>query len=380
MSSFSANSIVEFLTPVNLAELSNDEGFRPTQLGKTIAAYEEFFPDIENADLIILGMGEARGAGFPNGNNRSADAVRAEFYQLFQWHYNLKIADIGNIIPGKTLQDSYAVLRIVLSELQLLNAKVLLLGGSHDLTLAQCDAFAKQDKTYELTCVDAKMDLNADTSVIADKFLLDLFTKSPNHLHHYNHIGFQSYFVHPQMLETIDKLRFDCFRVGKVKERLEEMEPPIRNTDIFSFDVSAIQNCHAPANLATPNGFNGEEACTLFQYAGLSEKMRSIGVYGYYAHLDKHNLTAKQISHLMWYLLDGIYQGKNESSFANKTHFNEFHLAFAEMETVFLQSKKTNRWWMQLPDEQFIPCSYADYILATRNEIPERWLRAIERG
>jgi hypothetical protein len=55
-------------------------------------------------------------------------------------------------------------------------------------------------------------------------------------------------------------------------------------------------------------------------------------------------------------------------------------MAFAEVETVFLQSKKTGRWWMQLPDKKFIACSYKDYLLASSNEIPERWLRAQERG
>jgi len=78
--------------------------------------------------------------------------------------------------------------------------------------------------------------------------------------------------------------------------------------------------------------------------------------------------------------VDGLQQGKQEADPTTKQNFNEFHLAFAEMETTFLQSKKTGRWWMTLPDGQLLPCSYTDYILATQNEIPERWLRAIERS
>jgi hypothetical protein len=53
---------------------------------------------------------------------------------------------------------------------------------------------------------------------------------------------------------------------------------------------------------------------------------------------------------------------------------------FADFETLFLQSKKTNRWWMQLPDKTFIACSGRDYAVALNNEIPERWLRAAERS
>ncbi len=91
---------------------------------------------------------------------------------------------------------------------------------------------------------------------------------------------------------------------------------------------------------------------------------------------DKDELTAKQISQMLWYVLDGRSRGKREAQLDEKDSFNEYHMAFAEVETTFLQSKKTGRWWMQLPDKHFIACSYKDYLLASSNEIPERWLRA----
>ena len=381
MSSFNEQTIIDFLEPVHLFELSQDEGFKTSQIGYYIDSYEDNFPDLTEAHLIIVGIGEFRGKGFPNRNTPSADSFRAELYQLFQWHQNIKIADIGNIKIGKTLGDSYAALKVVLSELLLLpNAKVLIIGGSHDLTSAQCDAYAKLDRTFDLCCIDAKMDMDTDSQAPSDRFLLDLFTKEPNFLNHYNHLAFQSYFVHPQMLEVIDRLRFDCVRVGRVKEKIDEVEPVIRNCDIVSLDISSIESGHAPANLVTPNGLNGEEACRLMQFAGMSDKVTSIGLFDYQQHLDRNAQTAKQLSHLAWYLIDGIHQGLQEAPIDTRQNYNEFHLAFAEMETTFLQSKKTGRWWMQLPNGQFLPCSYMDYILATQNEIPERWIRAIERS
>jgi hypothetical protein len=208
---------------------------------------------------------------------------------------------------------------------------------------------------------------------------MELLTADPNYMGHYNHIGFQSYFVHPRMLETMDKLRFDCFRVGTVREHLEEMEPVIRNCHLLSFDISAVAHAFAPANFVTPNGLSGEEACTLMQYAGMSNNMQSIGIYGYRPEKDVENLTAKQISQMLWYLMDGKSRGLREASISERDSFNEFHVTFSEVETLFLQSKKTGRWWMQLPDNQFVACSHRDYILASSNEIPERWLRAQER-
>lgn len=372
-------NIADFLEPVNRAVLSQDESYKDGQLGKTILAYEEEMPDLTGVDIVLVGCGETRGAGIPPVQGAAPDWIRAEFYQLFYWHQDVAIADIGNIKKGASLKDTYAALKTVLRELTDAGKMVVILGGSHDLTLAQYGMYADQKRIIDTACVDALIDLSIDSLNRDQNFLMEILTGEPNFIRHYNHIGFQSYYVHPHMLETMDKLRFDCFRVGTVKEHIEEMEPVIRNADLFSFDISAIAHAFAPANTITPNGFNGEEACILMRYAGMSTHASTVGIYGYMPHKDKDRLTAKQISHMLWYLVDGRSRGKREAIFEDKDAFNEFHMAFAEVETVFLQSKKTGRWWMQLPDKKFIACSYKDYLLAGSNEIPERWLRAQER-
>lgn len=374
----SLHTIIDFLEPINLYELSNDEGYRDTQLGQHIAVYEEEFPDMENVDMVIVGCGEMRGAGMDQ--SPSPNTIRHEFYSLFHWHKEVRLADVGNVKTGATLQDTYAALKAVVSELIEQKKKVIILGGSHDITLAQYGAYGSLGRIIEAVCVDARIDLNMDSVLPSDSFLMEMLCGEPNYIKHYNHIGFQSYMVHPNMLETIDKLRFDCFRVGKVKENMEEMEPVIRNANMLSFDIAAIQNAHAPANRLTPNGFTGEEACMLMQYAGLSQNVSSIGIYGYIPNQDQHNLTAKQISHMLWYVMDGVHRSKQEAQLDNSNEFNEFHLAFADMETTFLQSKRTGRWWMQLPDGKYMACSQYDYITAASNDIPERWMRAVERS
>lgn len=373
-------NIKDFLEPVDLNILSNDLGYKDGQVGKIIDVYDEYFPEFSDADVILVGCDEHRGIGIGKKNNHAPDIIRAAFYQLFYWHHDIKLADAGNIKPGATLNDTYAALKTVIAELTGIGKTVVIIGGSHDLTLAQYYANADRKKVIEATSVDALIDIDIDALNRGENFLMEMLTGEPNYMRHYNHIGFQSFYVHPRMLETMDKLRFDCFRVGSVKENIEEMEPVIRNSTIFSFDICAIAHSFAPANTLSPNGFNGEEACTLMRYAGLSHNINTVGVYGYYPEKDIDNLTAKQISHMIWYLLDGKSRGRRESDLQERDSFIEYHTAFAEVETTFLQSKKTNRWWMQLPDKKFIACSYKDYLLASSNEIPERWLRAQERG
>ena len=373
-------NIEDFLDPVNRAMLSHDEDYKDGQIGKIIDVYEEVLPELELADIVLVGCGDSRGAGINIHSTDSPDTIRAEFYQAFYWHTDIRIADVGNVKRGHSLNDTYAALKTVVSALTGLGKLVVILGGTHDLTLAQYRVYADQEQIIEAACVDALIDLDIDSRQRDKNFLMEMLTGEPNFIRHYNHIGFQSYYVHPRMLETMDKLRFDCFRVGHIKEAIEEMEPVIRNAKMFSFDISAIAHAFAPANGITPNGFNGEEACILMRYAGLSPNIDTVGIYGYMQEHDRDNLTAKQISHMLWYLIDGRSRGLREARLEEKESFNEFTIAFAEIETVFLQSKRTGRWWMQLPDQQFIACSYKDYVLASRNEIPERWLRAQERS
>ncbi len=369
----------DFLTPVDIHFLNEDGGYNDGQFAKHIAVYEDELPDISHIDIVLVGVDEFRGSGnFENVN--AASIIRKQLYQLHYWHFDTKIADLGNIKTGATLNDSYAAVKTVLSELVRLKKTVVIIGGSHDITLAQYFAHRELVKQIEATCIDATIDLRGESPLRSENFLLEMLTGEPNFIRHYNHIGFQSYFVHPRMLETMDKLRFDCYRVGMAKENIEEMEPVIRNTHLLSFDINAIKYSDAPAGKCSPNGFTGEEACMLTRYAGMSGTLSSFGIYGYNPKEDVNELTALQIAQMLWYFIDGKSRSKQEAPLEESHLFNEFNTSFTDEGTLFLQSRRTGRWWMQLPDKKLIACSYNDYVSASKNEIPERWMRAQERS
>jgi len=370
----------DFLEPISLHEINEDNAYTDGQMAKHIMGYETELPDITDADIVFVGVKETRGNGAFDSSVNAADCIRKQLYKLHYWHTDVNIVDIGNIKTGASLNDSYAAIKTVLAELFRMKKTVVLLGGSHDITLAQYYAYKELQQVVEATCIDATIDLKGESPLRSENFLMELLTSEPNLVKHYNHIGFQSYFVHPRMLETMNKLHFDCFRVGASKESMEEMEPVLRNTHLLSFDISAIKYSDSPASRQSPNGFSGEEACTLARYAGMSNNINSFGIYGYLPHQDVHDLSARQIAQMLWYFIDGKSRSKHEATMDDRHSFNEYHTRFTEVEAVFLQSKKTGRWWMQLPDKKFIACSYNDYVHASHNEIPERWLRAQERN
>ena len=76
----------------------------------------------------------------------------------------------------------------------------------------------------------------------------------------------------------LQEMNFEAIRLGVIKENISYVEPIMRNTDFISFDISSISNSYAPANIyASPNGFNGQEACKISYYAGISDKLTSFG-------------------------------------------------------------------------------------------------------
>ncbi len=368
----------DFLEPVKIDLINNDCEFNDAQFANNISIYENELPDLSGIDIVIASVDEQRGAGI-TAKEKACYAIRKQLYSLHYWHTDIKVADLGNIKTGAALQDTYAAVKTVVTGVLKMHKAIIIIGGSHDITLAQYYAFKGLDKMIETTVIDCAINLNGAHSLRSQNFLMEMLTSEPNFVKHYNHIGFQSYFVHPRMLETMDKLHFDCYRLGVVKESIEEMEPVLRNTNLLSFDINAIKYSDAPVS-GSPNGFTGEEACTLARYAGMSTALNTFGIYGYNFDNDIKELTAKQIAQMIWYYIDGKNKSKQEAFFEDKQHFNEYNTAFAEVNTTFLQSKKTGRWWMELPDKKMIACSYKDYLQASSDEIPERWLRAQERS
>jgi len=369
-----------FFVPGHFIESRDPGSYEPLQWGAGIqCATQEHF-DWEHADFVIIGCGECRGERADAPYSNGPDVIREQLYQLYNWHPAVRIADAGNILQGADTEDTRAALRMALQEVRDAGKIAIVLGGSHDLTLQQYEAFKPAGQGIHAAVADMLIDLDEAEAVNSRSFLMDMLTSTPNYVRHYSHIGFQSYYVHPRMLEMLDKLRFDFFRLGRVREHMEEMEPVLRSSDLFSFDINAVRFSDAPVNRqGSPNGFTGDEACQLTRYAGMSERLTSLGIYGYDPVKDMHKLTARLIAQMIWYFIDGCQVRKTEAPLADRDAFVEFHVQFTNNDTAFLKSKRTGRWWMQLPDNSFTPCSYHDYLLACKDEIPERWLRAQER-
>ena len=382
--------ISDFFEPLDLREFpDNGSSAGQSRLGNLIRIYAEEgdFPDYSTFDIALIGVTEDRNAVDNEGCGTAPDSIRKFLYKLNPGPHANKLVDLGNIRRGFSVSDTYFALSSVIAEMISCNVIPVVLGGSQDLTYANYQAYQSLGQIINIVAVDPMFDLGrSEQELGAQSYLSSIILHQPNYLFNYANIGYQTYFIDQDALKLMKNLFFDTYRLGIVRESIEEVEPIVRNADMLSFDISAVRNSDAPGNgNATPNGFYGEEACQIIRYAGLSDKLTSIGFYEVNPTLDPTGQTAHLVAQMIWYFIDGYYCRANDFPFKNEDDYLKYRVSISDHkeEIVFFKSKKTDRWWMEipLPTEQrikyerhyLVPCSYRDYQVACENDIPDRW-------
>jgi len=385
----------EFFTPLDTSEFIGADRYAASSYGKIVNSYMQGgdFPSLENIQLAILGVEEDRQAINNEGCGLAADYVRENFYKLFQGDYSAKIVDLGNIKKGNTIEDSYFALTDVLAQLLKKNIIPIVIGGSQDLTYCNYLAYQKMEQTINIVAVDSSFDIGeGDKTLDSQSYLSKIILHKPNILFNFSNIGYQTYFVEQNSIELMKKLFFDTHRLGQVRKKMEDVEPIVRNADVLSFDISAIRQSDAPGNgNASPNGFYGEEACQITRYAGMSDKLSSIGFYEINPAFDTNKQTAHIVAQMIWYFIDGFYNRKQDYSIVDKSEYTKYSVSIKdhEQEIVFYKSNKSDRWWMDVPypvnhqlkfeRHHMVPCSYSDYETACSDEMPDSWWQTYQK-
>lgn len=351
-------------------------------------------PEFENADIAIVGVEEYRGAGERQGLARAATAIRKKLYRLKKSIGSYKIVDLGNIRSGISQEESCLRIKEVCSALMQNSVLPVLIGGSHDLAFGQFIAYEDLEKLVSVLDVDATLDMDDTHEVYPNKkHIHQMLVHEPNYLFNFNQLGYQSYLVDQEAIALLEKLYFKAHRLGDIRKDLAEIEPVIRNADMMSFDLGAIKSSDAPGTqFPQPFGFTGEEACQICWYAGINDKLSSVGFFEYDPDLDDiHQKTASVAATMIWYFIEGFYHRRNEKDFKSQEYYKYVVSMPSEPATlVFYKNRRSEKWWMEVnyPHEAaqkrrlkadldrncIIPCSYADYEEANRGELPERWI------
>ncbi len=374
----------DFLEPVSPEIITHVSQLSSQHLGNKVVFHTEHdFPDISKIKIAIVGVLENRG-NVSVSEEVNLDYIRKELYALFPGNWESSIADLGDILPGNSLDDTFFALQSIVSSLIKKKVIPIIIGGSQDLTYALYRAYDNLEQMVNLVSIDSKFDIGKqEQNIQSDSYLSKIIVEEPNNLFNYSNVGYQTYYNSQEEIDLIEKLYFDAYRLGEVCNNITISEPVFRDADLVSLDLTSVKSADSGnLNPFIPNGFNGKEICSLSRYAGISDKVSCFGIFN-------HNNSKQEsvlIAQIVWYFIEGAHFRSNEYPFGSKKDYLKYIVTFEEDEIVFYKSNKTERWWIEIPffsnvnnklkKNTLLPCTHDDYLAACNHEFPERWWKA----
>jgi arginase family enzyme len=380
----------DYLVPVSIDNKPDFEHIsRQAAFPHNIAVHTDNNPlrNLSKYKIAILGIPEGRNSP-DSGLAKGPDAIREQLYRLSKIPGKTAIIDLGNMKEGLTFDDTVAGLSDILRLLITGNIFPVLIGGSSATVIAVDRCFSALKHRYILATVDSRIDFNNERKEIDSFNYLNTIIHR-NAIDHFINIGYQTFLNDQQVINRFLKRKDELVRVGEARLGLNLTEPLFRDSDAVIFDMSAVRQSDAPATVSpSPNGFYGEEICLLARYAGISDKLKVFGLFEVNPELDIRNQTSGLAAQIIWFFLEGFTQKQYESpglSLSKSGQFIKYHVRVKDIndDLIFVKSNLTDRWWIELPGEnkenQYIACSYEDYLKANRDEVPDKWLKAVSR-
>ncbi|WP_432411770.1 formimidoylglutamase [Rasiella sp. SM2506] len=381
--------MIEFLSPVSKKVVAHKEVLPEGTLGKQIEVHRKNgdLPNLKGVGFAILGVLENRKDVDYIGEEIKLDAFRKSFYSLYPGNWRKKIVDLGDIPNGATPEDTYFAFKTVIAALLQKKIIPLILGGSQDVLYAQYRAYDTIGKMVNMVNVDAHFDLgDAEKPITNKSYVGRIIVDEPYNLFNYSVVGYQSFFNPPGEIELMNKLYFDAYRLGEIMADVSVVEPILRDADIVSVDSTAIKGSELSyKNSASPNGFDSREICAIARYAGISNRVSSFGVYEL-KNFEAAKSGAMLIAQVFWYFVEGVNFRVSDEDFTDERYYSIYKVPIEDEVLVFKKSHKTGRWWIEIPfisevdtklkKHTLLPCTYSEYVGATNQEIPERWIKA----
>ena len=361
-------------------------------IGSVVNSFTNHFPDWESSDIVFFTVHESRGFSILKNDAIDHLSIRKNLFN-FKWEGNLKIADLGILEAGAQIKDTYSALSEITYEIQKKSKLLIILGGSQDLTYANYKGYEKLEQPINLTCIDQGFDviLDQEDQISSDNFINHLLLDKPNLLFNFSILGCQQFYVGSEDLRFFDELYFDYLRLGELQKDLSKAEPILRNTDLLSVDLSSIRFSEFKGSFKnSPNGLFANEICQMMKYAGISDKISSVGFYNLKSG-DLRGVDSELVAQLVFFVLLGYSLRKHDYPFGNKKELIKYSVfnEDSNQNLVFHKSSKSDRWWLEVPyppskDFKFerhhlIPCNHEDYEIAQKGVIPDLWWKTYRK-
>lgn len=335
--------IAHLLSPVPNEQRPNNDA-NLSAWGKNIR-----FPDAATADWTKIHI------AIVSTDDDFGKACRQRLYTLAYPFKSLNIVDLGQVNGdeiGLTEVIAFLVSKQILP---------IVLGGD---TYAILRAYEQNPVFCNYVSINNMLDYDSNQRDNNTAVLNRWAEQKPHLSLHYTNIGFQIHHAMPDSLDWLDRQGFEVFRLGKIRQNLEDAEPLVRDADLLTMQLSALRR-----DAVAESGFTIEESCRLVRYAGMSDRLSVLNL-GHIADNDYDGAAAAQ---LIWYFCEGVSLRKGDYPI-DKRNFTPYLVELDEepAPVTFWKSRRSDRWWLELPDSNWLPCSYEDYSIAAAGELSER--------
>lgn len=200
----------------------------------------------------------------------------------------------------------------------------------------------------------------------------------------FSFIGYQSYRTNPLEIKELNDRNFEELRLGVLRDHTSAAEPLIRSKEYTFLDLRSVRLSDFPKNpLSSPNGLYAQEVCQLARYIGMSQKLKTLFIYGLPSDLKSNPAAGELAAEVIWHVVEALSSNIDEDPH-NPSKEELFLKKIVSMgqdgqDLIFLTSRSTGRWWMEIPNLKlsknvYVPCSYSDYTTACSGDVPIRWL------
>jgi len=296
------------------------------------------------------------------GASESADRIRKDLNQMDLSPYKHLVEDGGNIVGGHTAEFCRLLPEIL--EAQVFMPVLIANEKYHDSLQAAMThenwISGVVDRSYQRYTDSDKTDYN-------------------------RYIGIQKHFgtSHENML-SLDQI----VRLSEVRYNNQKAEVALRNVDTAFINLDALRSSDNIGHKGSWSaGMTIEEMCQVAKYIGASINLKGVVIGGYSENQDHSGIISKNISLILWYMMEGFQIRSNESSTDNTNSFNTYTVFTdnLENELTFRENKQSGRWWLEIPEldeynrNTLLPCSKQDYEEACVNKISDKIMKIYSR-
>jgi len=331
-------------------------------------------PHLVEHGIALIFVSDFRGA---NGDSEVKDfrSIREAFYQLSKLDFDLPICDLGDLISGKTLQDSHYILQEILSLCHYKNTIPVVIGGSSDFSYSLFAALNFHHKNLTYTHIAPEISLSAEGEEISeDNFLSRIFSTKNFSIKNFHLLGYQKHLNETDSVKLIKEVNFDIVRLADMMNSTERTEPFFRKADLVTVNCDAVESFSEAFSIHPQvNGLNRREICAYMKEVGMSENLKSAAIFNYNFE-GKSFLNDQLLAQMIWYLIEGI---NIQNSHPKERHFETYFLMIDDKNIAFKRDTFTDLWYFGEDEsiEYCIPCSKSDYENAKRGILNFRFLR-----